>query len=123
MRLQAIGICWSLAWLLGGIRLFRQPPWLIKGFVLSATITVLMVGSNWIHAQNAARKDAVVLAREVIARKGDATIYSAAFTAPLHAGAEVTILEQRRDWLRVRVEDGNEGWIPASAAERIALPQ
>jgi SH3-like domain-containing protein len=61
----------------------------------------------------------VILAGEVTARKGDAAIYEPAFSAPLHAGSEVTVLEQRGAWWRFRVEDGNEGWIPSDTAELV----
>ena len=118
-RLQTIGVCFAFAWTLLGIRLFRPIPWLPKALALTGIIAVLMIGSTVLHSRAANRNDAVILAREVIARKGDAAIYTAAFTSPLHAGAEVTILEQRGDWLRIQVEDGQEGWIPSSAAEAI----
>ena len=95
--------------------------WLAKAIGGLALVSLLMVTSSQLHARALSRDDAVILAREVIARKGDAPIYTPAFSAPLHAGAEVTILERRRDWLRVRVEDGNEGWIPAGTAESIRL--
>ena len=118
-RLQTIGVCFAFAWALLGIRLFRPIPWLPKALALTGIIAALMIASTVLHGRAASGNDAVILAREVIARKGDASIYTAAFTSPLHAGAEVTILEQRGDWLRIQVEDGQEGWIPASAAEPI----
>jgi len=120
-RLQVVGGCLAFAWLLAGVRLFARFQWLPKAWGALGIGTLLMVASSQLHAQALSRDDAVILAREVIARKGDAPIYASAFSVPLHAGAEVTILERRRDWLRVRVEDGNEGWIPAGTAESIRL--
>jgi tetratricopeptide (TPR) repeat protein len=118
-RRQVLGATWAFAWFLAAVRLFGPRPVLRRGFVLAAAAAVLLLGSGWIHARAFRRDDAVVLAREVIARKGDASVYAPAFTAPLHAGAEVVIREERRDWLRVAVEDGSEGWIPAATATRV----
>jgi hypothetical protein len=119
MRWQVIGLCWAVGWGLAGLRLFRKPRWLPRVATGLGLTTALLLGSNWLHAAAIHRDDAVILAREVVARKGDAAIYEPAFSAPLHAGAEVTILERRASWWRIQVEDGNEGWIPASAAEAI----
>jgi SH3-like domain-containing protein len=32
----------------------------------------------------------------------------------LRQGARLEILEERNDWLRVRLDDGQEGWVAAS---------
>ena len=42
-----------------------------------------------------------------------------AMTQPLSRGTEVTILELRDAWARVRVASGVSGWIPAGALERV----
>ncbi|MBU6303181.1 MAG: BatD family protein [Verrucomicrobia bacterium] len=118
-RLQGIGICFAAGWILAGLRLYRRPPWLGRAGAALGGIVVTLTASSLVHAVSSSPDDAVILAGEVTARKGDAAIYESAFSAPLHAGAEVVVLEQRGAWWRIRVEDGNEGWIPADTAELV----
>ncbi len=119
-RLVVIGLCLAGGWILAAVRLYLRPVWMPKALGALAVVMGLMAGSSVLHASGAgSRDDAVILAREVTVRKGDAAIYESAFSAPLHAGAEVIVLERRGAWWRVRVEDGNEGWIPADAAELV----
>lgn len=107
-------------WIVAGLTMTTGGEWRWRTLT-TLGIAFLLVGvSALIHATRDPAKQAVILDREVIARKGDARIYDPAFTDPLHSGAEVKIIEQRRDWLHIRLEDGHTGWIPASSAERIA---
>jgi len=61
----------------------------------------------------------VIVADEVIVRKGNGQSYDPQFTQPLHAGVEFQIVESRGDWKLILLPDGSEGWIPARAAEVI----
>ncbi len=79
----------------------------------------LLASSSLIHAFNDTSQDAVIVEREVMARKGDSFIYDSAFSTALHSGTEIRILEQRRDWFHIRTPDRNEGWIPVESAERV----
>lgn len=114
VAMAAAGIWSILAW-----HLFVPLAWRWKACAYLAGVILLASGSSWIHSRSDPRKAAVVVLPEVLPRKGDAHVYDSAFTNPLHSGAEIHILEQRRDWLRIRVEDGSQGWIPASAVERV----
>jgi SH3-like domain-containing protein len=67
------------------------------------------------------RRDGVVLAGEVVARKGDGTAYQSSFVDPLHAGTEFRLLEVRAGWYRIRLSDGRTAWIPSEAAELVRL--
>jgi tetratricopeptide (TPR) repeat protein len=58
----------------------------------------------------------VVTADDTVARKGNAASFEPAFNEPLRAGAEFVLLERRGDWLRARVRDGLEGWLPGERA-------
>jgi len=40
---------------------------------------------------------------------------------PLHDGLELEIMERRPDWLRARLADGSECWLPEAAVHRLAL--
>lgn len=63
----------------------------------------------------------VITTQEVVARKGDGSMYAPAFLDPLHAGTEFQCLENRGAWWHIRLADGQTCWIPAHAAEKVAL--
>jgi len=63
----------------------------------------------------------VILAREVLARKGDGTMYAPAFLEPLHSGTEFQCLEIRKAWWHIRLADGQTCWIPTHSAETVSL--
>lgn len=61
--------------------------------------------------------EAVVVDGPVTGRKGpDERAYEASFTEPLRSGVEVVIAERRPGWVRVRLADGRETWVPESHA-------
>jgi hypothetical protein len=64
----------------------------------------------------ATAKEGVILAEEVAARKGDGESYSPSFAAPLHEGTEFVLLDERGDWLHIRLMDDRACWIPRSSA-------
>ncbi|MGN6106479.1 MAG: hypothetical protein ACTHU0_15340 [Kofleriaceae bacterium] len=63
--------------------------------------------------------DAVVM-DGVVMRAADSAGAPAAMSQPLPRGAEVTILERRDAWTRIRIASGTTGWVPGGAVERIA---
>ena len=54
----------------------------------------------------------VILADEVIARKGNSETYQPSFEAPLHAGTEFELIEKRKDWYLINLADGRKCWLP-----------
>jgi tetratricopeptide (TPR) repeat protein len=52
-----------------------------------------------------------VVAREAVARKGNAESYEPAFAQPLPEGTEFAVREQRGEWLLVRLRGSQEGWV------------
>ncbi|MEO7734806.1 MAG: BatD family protein [Kofleriaceae bacterium] len=63
--------------------------------------------------------DAIVM-DDVVLRAADSAGAPAALTQALPRGIEVTVLERRDAWTKVRLAGGVAGWIPAGAVERIA---
>ena len=63
----------------------------------------------------------VVTEKEVLARKGDSTMYAPAFLDPLHEGTEFKLLENRREWWHVQLDDGQTCWIPSRSAEQVRI--
>ncbi len=97
----------------------RWSRWLTAA---AAGAALLLLGSLLAgEARGRSLRDGVILAQEVVARKGDGTAYQSSFVDPLHAGTEFRLLEARAGWYRIRLSDGRTAWIPAGAAEMIRL--
>jgi hypothetical protein len=93
----------------------RRPRWRRSaqaGLVITLAVC-LSAGYDWYRFENS--QHGVVTRGNTVARKGDAESYEAAFTTPLAEGTELTVMEQRRHWLRVRLAGGQEGWVPAAS--------
>jgi hypothetical protein len=58
----------------------------------------------------------VVVVESVTARKGNAESFAPAFSAGLSEGSEFILVEDRGEWLRIRLPSGPEGWIERNAA-------
>jgi tetratricopeptide (TPR) repeat protein len=117
----ALLACFSAAfWTLAALRLLRsgpapRPALAICGGLAAALL--LSVGfEGWRVGDEAA---AVVTASEAVARKGDGENYEPAFTEPLHAGAELRILERRADWVLGELPDGRTFWVHGRDVERV----
>ena len=61
----------------------------------------------------------IITATQVIARQGDGQNYPESFKDPLHEGTEFDLLEQRPDWLHIKLSDNSDTWIPKTSAELI----
>jgi hypothetical protein len=86
--------------------------------VLSAILLASLLAESVMERR---AQPGVIVAREVLARKGDGTMYAPAFLEPLHSGAEFQCLENRGTWWQVRLADGQTCWIPSDAADTVAL--
>lgn len=62
--------------------------------------------------------DAVVM-DGVVMRAADSAGAPAAWSAPLPRGAEVSVLEHRDAWTRIRIANGTTGWVPAGSVEKL----
>jgi hypothetical protein len=66
------------------------------------------------------RPDDAVVMDAVVLRAADSAGAPAALSQPLPRGIEVTLVERRDAWTRIRLASGTAGWVPAGAVERIA---
>ena len=81
-----------------------------------ALLWILMTGSVLLQRSPAA--DGVVVQSQVL-RSADSAGAPAATATPLPPGAEVTILERRDGWTRLRTAGGLSGWLPDSAVAAV----
>jgi len=107
-------------WAGAAVRLWWRPPGLGWALAVLAFVATLFLASLVIETIEWQRqRPGVILARQVVARKGDGESFEKSFTEPLHAGTEFVLLEDRGDWLNVRLQDGRTCWIPAPSAELV----
>lgn len=106
-------------WLLAGLTYASplvMPKWPL---VLSLLLAVSLGGSLLFDRSDRALPRGVLVAPEVIARKGDSTSYQPSFQAPLHPGTEFAILEDRDTWLHIELADGRQCWVATDSVEKI----
>ncbi len=117
LALSNIAFCGLLALLL-----YQRKRWHRIALVSSGALAFTFSLSLWAsHRGCDQATDAVVTAREVVARQGNGYIYDNAFTSPLHAGTELIILESRGEWLHVRLLNGKSCWLPAKSSLLVQL--
>lgn len=111
-------VCFGLFWLGASIRLFsgKSPPrWSLAcmGFMAAIFLGSLISEGTMEHRNRAG----VVLAEEVIGRKGDSLAYQPSFKEAIHAGTEFKLVESRDNWYNIELNDGRCCWIPNKKAE------
>ncbi len=60
------------------------------------------------------QKHGIVQSAEAVVRKGNSSRYESVFKETLPELTETVILEERGGWYRIRLTDGQEGWLPES---------
>ena len=92
-----------------------------RGFVglaiLPLAVWIAMLASVVIEDR---RPDDAVVMDDVVLRAADSAGAPTALPQPLPRGVEVTVLERRDMWTKIRLAGGIAGWVPAGAVERIA---
>ena len=86
-----------------------------SAIVLGVLWLIILVGT--FMQSGAPESFAVVTVPETTARSADSIRSPARFPEPLPSGTELQVIEDRGDWLRVRMFDGREVWIASSALD------
>lgn len=91
------------------------------GFFGGIVVLLIAIMANWfawgLSNKMENRDEAIVFAATVSAKSSPAESGTDLFV--LHEGTKVSILGKVNDWYEVRINDGNRGWLPASAIEII----
>jgi len=87
---------------------FRVAAW--AGLGLTA---LALVSTAFEARETRFTEHGVVVAEQVVARKGDSNGFAPAFNEPLTEGAEFEVLERRGDWLHVSLAKNLDGWVRA----------
>jgi hypothetical protein len=102
----------------------RRTPFRSLG-ILCLVAGTAFLGSILVDALSGSLAREAVVVVDVEGRRGDGLNYNPSHVKPFPAGTEVTILEERKregaseTWLRVRLLDGRESWIPRGVVERV----
>ena len=64
-------------------------------------------------------RDAVVVLDDTVARAADSINSPARFTQGLPAGTEVSMVDTRGDWARIRLANGREAWVRNSTVQSL----
>ena len=121
VRLTFCILFWCICWGLVTTRLFRAVP----GFK-TASITIgcasialgISVGADILDQH---QDHGVLTANEVIVRKGNGENFAPMLKDPLHEGIEFEVIEQRPDWLHIKLPNGTTGWIQKDDAQIVSL--
>lgn len=119
-RFDIFMIAYGLFWLAVLLRMWRGTGiWLIvaigTGLVwIALGASVALDVSGWGH-----RPAGVILADNVIVRKGNGAGFEPQFAQALSPGVEFEVLEHRGDWLDIELPNGSSGWIEMSQAELV----
>ncbi|RMG11251.1 MAG: hypothetical protein D6731_15855 [Planctomycetota bacterium] len=119
-RRAAFAGTWLLAFVLLGLA--RRRRGFLWAAIPCALIASALLGSLAVSASAPPPERQGVILTSVQGRTGDGRSYSPSHSAPLPAGSEVEVLEERGGWLRVLLRDRSPAWVPASCVERLAPP-
>lgn len=110
-------------WIGLAFRLWRV-TWAPKSaVVVTGLIAALFLGSLLAETVFGSETEAgVIVAEQVVARKGDGLSYEPSFTEPLHTGTEFQLLEARSGWYQIELPDGRQCWVPSASAGLVHLP-
>lgn len=84
--------------------------------IIPAAVWLLMTVS--VVAEDRHATDAVVM-DSVTLRAADSSGAPAALSTPLPRGTELTVVEQRADWAKVKIAAGTQGWVPTGAIQPV----
>jgi len=90
------------------------------GYALLVSCLVLLMAAGFLGIKiydSQVNEEAIVLRPTAVVRTGPDVSAEPVFT--LHEGAKVQLVEQRDDWLRIRLPDGKNGWLPQDDLEGI----
>ncbi len=116
-------LAWNVMWVsLVALVLYRARAWrwvAIPAGVVTLLAAVLMGYSWW---QTPSEPRGVIVVEAAPLRSADGETFATVSDRPAARGDEFTLLESRDRWLRVAIDGGPTGWVPATDAEIIDPP-
>lgn len=119
-RIWTALIAWTMVWgiVVAGILSgwISRVPWRPLLIGTSAVCLALSVTVGVDAVRRQINPPGVLVTDQVIVRKGNGEGFAPAFTETLSRGAEFTMIEERPGWYRIRLTDGQSGWVKTSEA-------
>jgi len=114
-----IGI-FSLFWILLAISIFKRHIFLFSAELILG-VTALALGGSMVTSayMNSTSKEGVVTANKATPRKGPGLGYQRYFEEDLINGTEFEILEERKIWWKVRLQNREVFWLKEELLEKI----
>ncbi len=84
-----------------------------------ALVWAALVASTLFDPAAGSGREAVVIADEAVGHAADSALAPSPFPGPLPGGTEVTVLEERTPWVRVRLANGRDAWLNDSTLSRV----
>jgi SH3-like domain-containing protein len=111
-----LGIAGLVFWLFA-----KEREQKVRGFVAGLTLLALCIlpftlASSRINMEQNSRM-AILMTSEAVLRS--APDPESAEILTIHEGLKIDLLDQISDWYKVRLQNGEEGWLPQSAVEQI----
>jgi tetratricopeptide (TPR) repeat protein len=114
---------WFACWTLVAIRFFRLVPGFKTASVTLGLIALALGLSVGADLADQHQRHGVLIAKEVIVRKGNSLQDAPMFQEPIHEGIEFDVLGTRSGWLHIRLHNGREGWIQLEDAQIVSLDE
>ncbi len=106
----------ALVYLFVNHSLFKKITFLIAGMLLVASVFMIYLSAKQVHSLRNNRAG-VIFSTNVYVKGSPDEKSTNLFM--LHAGTRVDVMDELQGWKRIRIANGNEGWIDASAIEII----
>ncbi len=118
-ELMIMFCAWFVLWATVGSRLLGMSlPWktIASAAIVLFAVTATSYAMSW---HESARRMVVVIPPRVALREGDGPSFPTVPQSQLAEGRTVELIKQRGDWLQIRTENGQTGWLPKKAVEII----
>ena len=104
-----------LFWTAAVLRLFHRESEILRWVLMGLLVFLVTIGGSVVAHQVIARPVAVIVPQEIDAYS--APDRESVVRFKLHAGTEVPIKDEREEWLRIALPDGQQAWIERTWAE------
>lgn len=111
-----VGMTGMIIWLRADERKLKKWAFVTGIISLALFVIPLSLAYSAAHFEKDSQ-EAVILASEISLRSAPDDLSSAIL--PLHEGSKLDILDQIGQWYKVRLVNGEQGWLPVSALEKI----
>ena len=116
LRVGLFVLAYLVAWMIFVVA--QLAGWRVRWTVWAVLVVLVFVPVVSV-IQSSVRPAEGVVIEDAVARLGPGYAYDPAFEQPLHKAAELSWMETRQGWVRVRLPDSSEGWLRESDCMKV----